>query len=208
MIATHDLEIRGAGEILGESQSGDIQSIGFSLYTELLERAVSSLQEGKEVDLLTPFHLNTEIDLKIPALIPELYLPDVHTRLVFYKRISDCKTSESLREMQVEMIDRFGLLPEQLKNLFRLGELKLKANPLGVIKIEMGPHGGLLELSEQPKINTLKLIELIQTKPKLYKLKGQTRLHYTSELGTAEQRFAAVTGLIHDLAKHLSKRKI
>jgi len=199
MLATHDLEIRGAGEILGESQSGDIQSIGFSLYSELLERAVVSLQEGKEPDLLTPLHKETEIDLKIPALIPEAYLPDVHTRLIFYKRISHCKDFDSLRELQVEMIDRFGLFPEQLKNLFKVAELKLRAIPLGIIKIEAGPQGGLFELNEKPLINTAKLIELIQNKPKLYKLKGQSRFHFLSPSENAQQRIAMVSELIEAL---------
>jgi len=199
MLATHDLEIRGAGEILGDSQSGDIQSVGFSLYTELLERAVSSLQEGKELDLLSPLHRQSEIDLKIPALIPEAYLPDVHSRLIFYKRISECKTTESLRELQVEMIDRFGLLPNQLKNLFRIGEMKLRTQALGITKIELGPKGGLLEFSETPNINARKLIELIQTKPSIYKLRGKTRLHISSEIETAEQRLNAASTLILDL---------
>jgi transcription-repair coupling factor (superfamily II helicase) len=193
------LEIRGAGEILGDAQSGDIQSIGFSLYTELLERAVSSLQEGKEPDLLAPIHRQTEIDLKIPALIPEAYLHDVHTRLIFYKRISDCKNSEALHELQVEMIDRFGFLPDQLKNLFRIAELKLRAYPLGILKIELGPKGGLFELSEQPNLNTQQLISLIQTKPAIYKLRGQTRLMITSEMETSEQRLGFASSLIHDL---------
>jgi transcription-repair coupling factor (superfamily II helicase) len=199
MLATHDLEIRGAGEILGDQQSGDIQSIGFSLYTELLERAVTALQEGKEPDLLSPLHHQTEIDLKIPALIPEAYIHDVHTRLIFYKRISHCQDLESLRELQVEMIDRFGLLPPQLKNLFRVSELRTRANPLGITKIEVGPHGGIFEFNEQPSLNTKKLIEMIQNKPKLYKMKGQTRLHFMGESSEAEQRIHLVSALIHDL---------
>lgn len=199
LLATHDLEIRGAGEILGDAQSGNIQSIGFSLYSELLERAVSTLQEGKDSDLLSCAHRDTEIDLKIPALIPEAYLHDVHTRLIFYKRISHCKDFESLRELQIEMIDRFGLLPVQLKNLFKIAELKIRALPLGITKIDAGPKGGMLELNDKPAINTAKLIELIQNKPKLYKMKGQTRLYFMSESEDAQQRIDAVSSLIHDL---------
>lgn len=199
MLATHDLEIRGAGEILGEAQSGNIQSVGFSLYADLLERAVNSLQQGKEPDLLAPLHHQTEIDLKIPALIPEAYLPDVHSRLVFYKRISSCQTAESLREMQVEMIDRFGLLPEPLKNLFKVSELRNKAQPLGIVKIDFGAHGGMFEFDQNPQINTRKLIELLQNKPKIYKMKGQTRLHYLAETETTEQRLNAVSSVIFDL---------
>ncbi|MGD8430297.1 MAG: transcription-repair coupling factor, partial [Ectothiorhodospiraceae bacterium] len=122
-LASHDLEIRGAGELLGEGQSGQIQEIGFSLYTELLERAVRDLRSGREPALDRPLHHGAEVDLRIPALLPEDYLPDVHSRLVLYKRIANASDRDQLRELQVEMIDRFGLLPEPAKNLFRLTEL-------------------------------------------------------------------------------------
>ncbi|WP_255374853.1 TRCF domain-containing protein, partial [Oleiphilus sp. HI0079] len=130
MLATHDLEIRGAGELLGEEQSGQIQSVGFSLYMELLEQAVRSLQDGSELDLEESMH-GTEVNLRIPALIPEDYLPDVHARLVLYKRIASCRSYSELKDLQVEMIDRFGLLAEPTKNLLRQAELKLDAEKLG-----------------------------------------------------------------------------
>lgn len=199
MLATHDLEIRGAGEILGEQQSGEIQSIGFSLYTELLERAVGALQSGKEPDLLSPVYQDTEIDLKVPALIPEAYLPDVHTRLVFYKRISSCKHPESLRELQVEMIDRFGLLPPPLKTLFQITELKLRAHEMGIQKIEANTHGGQFEFTEEPQINTQKLIALIQNQPKIYRLRDKSRLQFSGVFENTEERLTAVSNLLYEL---------
>src|SRR5690606_33789318 len=117
-LATHDMEIRGAGELLGDEQSGQMQEIGFSLYNDLLERAVKALKSGKEPDLNTMDRPFIEIDLHVPALIPSDYLPDVHTRLVLYKRIAAAQDNDALRELQVEMVDRFGLLPDPTKTLF------------------------------------------------------------------------------------------
>ncbi|HYY16162.1 MAG TPA: DEAD/DEAH box helicase, partial [Gammaproteobacteria bacterium] len=132
-LATHDLEIRGAGEILGEEQSGHIQELGFGLYVELLERTIAALKEGKTPDLEQPLEPHgTEIDLHIPALFPEDYLPDVHTRLILYKRIASARDGEALNALKEEVIDRFGLLPEPAKNLFKLTALKIRATPLGI----------------------------------------------------------------------------
>lgn len=131
-LASHDLEIRGAGELLGEEQSGQISEVGFNLYTELLDRAVKALQSGEEPALDEPMHRGAEVDLRIPALMPEDYLPDVHTRLVMYKRIANARTEAELDELQVEMIDRFGLLPDATRNLFRVTALKLRADALGI----------------------------------------------------------------------------
>jgi len=135
-LASHDMEIRGAGELLGEGQSGQMQEIGFTLYLELLERAVEALKAGREPELDRPLDHGTEIDLGIPALLPDDYLPDVHTRLIQYKRIASASDKTELRELQVEMIDRFGLLPDPTKNLFRITELKLGATPLGIKKLK------------------------------------------------------------------------
>ncbi|MGH8106148.1 MAG: transcription-repair coupling factor, partial [Arenimonas sp.] len=141
-LATHDLEIRGAGELLGEDQSGQMAEIGFSLYTELLERAVKSIRSGKIPDLDPSTRFGSEVELHIPALIPDDYLPDVHARLTLYKRIASARDSEQLKELQVEMIDRFGLLPDPTKQLFATAEIKLEATPLGIRKLELGPTGG------------------------------------------------------------------
>ncbi len=141
-LATHDLEIRGAGELLGDEQSGQITEIGFTLYMDLLERAVQALKAGRTPELDRPLDHGAEIDLGIPALLPSDYLPDVHARLVLYKRIASARDREELRELQVEMIDRFGLLPEPAKNLLEITELKLRVQPWGIRKIEAGPASG------------------------------------------------------------------
>ena len=198
-LATHDLEIRGAGELLGEDQSGQMQEIGFGLYSELLERAVAALKAGREPELDRPLDHGAEVDLHIPALIPDDYLPDVHTRLVMYKRIASAESSEELRDLQVEMIDRFGLLPEPVKNLFNITEVKLRATPLGIRKIELGPAGGRFTFTPQPNIDPMKIIGLIQKQPKIYKLDGQERLRIVQELPDAESRFAMLDRLLQQL---------
>jgi transcription-repair coupling factor (superfamily II helicase) len=198
-LATHDLEIRGAGELLGEEQSGQITEIGFSLYTELLERAVAALKAGRQPELDRPLDHGTEIELNIPALLPADYLPDVHSRLVLYKRIASAKDTEDLRELQVEMIDRFGLLPQPAKNLFAITELKLRAHPVGIRKIEAGPKGARLLFEEQPRIDPMKLIALIQSRPNTYKLDGGDKLRYSADLEIPEQRVAKMHQLLDTL---------
>jgi len=200
MLATHDLEIRGAGELLGEGQSGEIHEIGFTLYTELLDRAVKALKSGKQPELDKPLYHGAEVDLRIPALLPEEYLPDVHTRLIMYKRISSADSSAELRELQVEMIDRFGLLPPPARNLFRITELKLLAKPLGVVKLEAGEQGGRLVFGPDPNVDLYKVIQLVQREPKTYKLDGQDRLRFTMNLGDVEKRFSAVEKLLTAIA--------
>ncbi|HEU4663890.1 MAG TPA: transcription-repair coupling factor, partial [Dokdonella sp.] len=154
-LATHDLEIRGAGELLGEEQSGQIEEVGFSLYTEMLDRAVRALRQGKVPDFdLTSEH-ETEVELHLPALIPDDYLPDVNTRLTLYKRIASARNEDELRELQVEMIDRFGMLPEPTKHLFALATLKLMATPLGIRKLDFGPNGGRILFREKPEVDPL-----------------------------------------------------
>ncbi|MDH5191893.1 MAG: transcription-repair coupling factor, partial [Gammaproteobacteria bacterium] len=182
-LATHDLEIRGAGELLGEEQSGNMQEIGFGMYTELLERAVASLRAGKQPELDRPLDHGTEVDLRIPALIPEDYLPDIHTRLLMYKRIASANSRDALKDMQVEMIDRFGLLPEPVKYLFQVTELKLKATPLGIRKIEASPDYAKLVFGPEPNIDPAQLIQMIQKQPNIYKFDGKTKLRITKDLG-------------------------
>ncbi|KJV36227.1 transcription-repair coupling factor [Luteibacter yeojuensis] len=196
-LATHDLEIRGAGEMLGEEQSGQIQEIGFGLYTELLDRAVRALRSGKIPDFdLTSEH-ETEVELHLPALIPDDYLPDVHTRLTLYKRIASARDDEGLRELQVEMIDRFGLLPDQAKCLFAVAQLKLMATPLGIRKVDFGPAGGRITFREKPDIDPVALIRLIQQQPRIFKMDGQDKLRVIMELpGSAERIRAAQETLV------------
>ncbi|MBB1126431.1 transcription-repair coupling factor [Thiospirillum jenense] len=200
-LATHDLEIRGAGELLGDEQSGQIHEIGFSLYMELLQRAVMALKSGQSPELDRPLSHGTEIDLGIPALLPSDYLPDVHIRLVTYKRIASATDSKTLRVLKVEMIDRFGLLPEPAKNLFAVTKLKLCAQPLGIRKIEVGANGGRFLFDEQPSIDHKRLVQLIQTKPKLFKFDpARGALKFFAAITTAEQRVAMVEQIIQQLS--------
>ncbi|MCU7905957.1 MAG: transcription-repair coupling factor [Candidatus Thiodiazotropha sp. (ex Epidulcina cf. delphinae)] len=198
-LSTHDLEIRGAGELLGEEQSGQIQEIGFSLYTELLERAVSALKAGLQPKLDRPLDHGTEIELNIPALLPEDYLPDIHSRLVLYKRIASAKNKTELRDLQVEVIDRFGLLPAATKNLFEITELKLRAHPLGIRKIEAGPKGARLLFDGNPKLDPAKLISLIQSRPSTYRMDGSDKLRYAADLEMADERVRKMHGLLDSL---------
>lgn len=198
-LATHDLEIRGAGELLGEEQSGQITSIGFSLYMEMLERAVSAIREGRTIDLEQP-ESTTEINLRLPALIPDVYLPDVQGRLILYKRIASARDDHELRELQVEMIDRFGLLPEPTKNLFRLAALKLQAQNMGIRKLEASFRGGRMEFAETTRIDPANLVTLVQTKPASYRLEGATALRFSEALDDNEVRFQFVENLIQDLS--------
>jgi len=202
-LATHDLEIRGAGELLGEEQSGQIEQVGFSLYTEMLDRAVRALKSGKVPDFdLTSEH-EAEIELHVPALIPDDYLPDVNARLTLYKRISSARDEEELRELQVEMIDRFGLLPDPVKNLFAVTQLKLAATPLGIKKLELGANGGRVIFRPQPNVEPLTIIKMIQAQPRVYALDGQDKLRFKMPLeGTVERLRAA-----NDLLSSLGARK-
>ncbi|MBD8900053.1 transcription-repair coupling factor [Rhodanobacter sp. DHG33] len=187
-LATHDLEIRGAGELLGDEQSGQIQEIGFGLYTELLDRAVRALKSGKVPDFDLSSEHETEVELHLPALIPDDYLPDVHTRLTLYKRIASARNEDSLRDLQVEMIDRFGLLPEPTKTLFALSGLKLMATPLGIRKLDFGPNGGRIVFRDKPEVDPMAIIKLIQSLPRVYKLDGQDKLRVTLDLPGASER--------------------
>ncbi len=179
MLSSHDMEIRGAGELLGDEQSGQIQEIGFTLYTELLERAVKAIQSGKQPELDAPFDTGPEVDLQTAALIPEDYLPDIHARLVLYKRIANAETDEDLRKLKVEMIDRFGLLPDQVKALFAIAELKQQAAPLGIKKIEAHATGGRIVFTASPQIDAGELINMIQTQTQVYKFDGADKLRFT-----------------------------
>lgn len=199
-LATHDLEIRGAGELLGEEQSGDMHEIGFTLYMDLLSRAVESLKSGKEPELdISLLNQRSEIDLHITSLIPENYLADVNLRLQFYKRIAIAKSSSELDDIQVEMIDRFGLLPDPLKNLFAISELKLKADQLGIIKIEAGEKAGKLEFNDKPNVNPEKIIRLIQLKAARFKLDGPKRLRFTLDTHSLTDRIRLVNEIVNDL---------
>jgi transcription-repair coupling factor (superfamily II helicase) len=200
-LATHDLEIRGAGELLGEEQSGQIQEIGYALYMEMLERAVNALKSGKIPQLDQPLHQGPEVDLHVASLLPDSYLPDVHLRLVLYKRIAAAASDEELRELQVEMIDRFGLLPEPAKNLFRIAGYKQAARALGLRKIDVGPGGGSVTFERDTRVEPATLIRYVQQNSRTHRLEGGTKLRFTAKLEQDEQRFAAVEQLLEDLKK-------
>ncbi|UWN48453.1 Transcription-repair-coupling factor [Alcanivorax sp. ALC70] len=200
VLASQDLEIRGAGELLGEEQHGNMEAIGFSLYMEMLEQAVEALKNGEQPDTAKPLSGGPEVNLRIPALIPEDYLPDVFTRLTLYKRIAGCKTTEQLEELQVEMIDRFGLLPEPLKNLFRVTALRQRAEALGITRLDAHPRGGKLEFAERTPVDPLTIVKLVQSGPNLYKLEGASTLRFELESETAAERFEVVEGVLGRLA--------
>jgi len=199
-LATHDLEIRGAGELLGDEQSGQIQEIGYNLYMELLERAVSALKAGKTADLERPLDAGPAVDLHLPALIPEDYVPDVHLRLVLYKRIAGTESREELDELKVEMIDRFGPMPGFAQSLFRSTQIKLRAAQLGIRKIDAGPTSGYIVFEEQNKIDAKRVLKLIQGRPKDYRLDGPLKLKFSHEARTEENLFTRIELLLELLS--------
>jgi len=195
-LATHDLEIRGAGELLGDTQSGQIQEIGFSLYTELLGRAVESLRAGDEPDLEAPLHAGVDINLHIPALLPDDYVPDVHLRLILYKRISAAESPEQLRELQVELIDRFGLLPDGARNLMRIAAIKKSAARLGIEKIDAADNGGYLVFGPNSRIDPIALVQLVQNDSRRFRLQGSHRLQIKDDLADLDKRFVTIENLL------------
>ena len=199
-LATHDLEIRGAGELLGDEQSGQIQEIGYNLYMELLERAVAALKSGTPADLEKPTGLSTEVELHLPALIPADYVPDVHLRLVLYKRIASTQTQEDLDELRVEMIDRFGPMPQYAQSLFRSARIKLRAGELGIRKIDAGATSGYIIFNEQNKIDAQRILKLVQGKPKDYRLDGPLKLRFTHDARSEENLFMRIEMLVELLA--------
>jgi len=192
-LASQDLEIRGAGELLGEAQSGQIDEVGFTLYTELLNRAVASLKSGKrDVEWDRPTDMLADIDLHVPALLPEDYVDDPHLRLVMYKRIASAPTDAALDDLMAEIFDRFGRLPPATQTLFRIMKLKLRARPLGVRKIDAGPKGARVEFQERPPFDPSDFIAMLQSAPKIYRLDGPTKLRIVQDLPDVDARIGAV----------------
>lgn len=198
-LATHDLEIRGAGELLGEEQSGQIQEIGFTLYSELLKRAVDALKSGKLPDYDKPLAQATEVDLGMPALLPPDYIPDVHIRLILYKRIAHADDEEALRELKVELIDRFGLLPPATENLFASMTIKQHCGVLGIERLEANSSGGRVVFAENPNINTAALIQLIQSKPAEFRFDGKQTLRFSADLDDQQLRQEYIETLLRQL---------
>lgn len=192
-LATHDLEIRGAGELLGEGQSGQMETIGFSLYMELLENAVDALKEGREPSLEDLTSQQTEVELRMPSLLPEDFIPDVNTRLSFYKRIASAKKPGELDEIKVELIDRFGLLPDAARNLLDIARLRQLAQKMGIRKIEAHDKGGVIEFAEKNHVDPVWLIGLLQKSPQHFRLDGPTRLKFFQDLNERKTRMEWVT---------------
>ncbi len=198
-LASHDLEIRGAGELLGAGQSGQIQEIGFSLYTELLTQAVESLRAGKEPAFDQPLNAGVEINLHVAALLPEDYVPDVHLRLILYKRIASCSDDAALRELQVELIDRFGLLPDATRMLIAVTRLKQQAAALGIIKIDASQANGYLKFSSDTSVDPLKLVELVQSDSARFRLADAERLSFREEMPDGPARVATIEAILKRL---------
>ena len=195
-LASHDMEIRGAGELLGAEQSGQIHQVGFSLYLSMLESAVAALRRGDIPDIDQPLDTGTEVKLHVPALIPDDYLPDITTRLVLYKRIAQANNADQLREIQVEMIDRFGLLPESVKNLFTAALIKVRAQQLGISEIDMTDEGGSIKFTAATVVEPAAIVNLIQSDPLCYSLSGSGKLRVKKSLPTLSSRAEFVEALI------------
>ena len=198
-LAMHDLEIRGAGEVLGENQSGEILEIGFAMYTNMLNAAVKALKDGKTIpDLTAPLSITSEINLRVPALLPNDYCPDVHERLTLYKRLANCDTEDDLRAMQEELIDRFGELPAQAQALADTHRLRIAGKAVGIAKLDAGPSAIQLQLIPNPPVDPADIILLIQS-DRAFKLAGPDKLVWNKPTTTLKDRVAAVKDLFRKL---------
>jgi len=198
-LAMHDLEIRGAGEVLGESQSGEMQEVGFNLYLRMLDSAVRSLKDGREPDLAAPLDVGTEINLHVPALLPAGYCNDVHERLVLYKRLANCETAGALEALQEELVDRFGLLPEPARALVECHRLRILGRPLGISRIDASDAVILLQFIPKPPIDPARVLNLVRQK-KNYRLAGQDKLRIELALPDVPSRVAAIRQAFGELA--------
>lgn len=197
MLATQDLEIRGAGELLGEEQSGQIQQIGFALYHRLLQRAVDTLKKGALPELDKPLEHGPEIDLGLQALIPDDYLPDVYLRLTLYKRMAGAASDAELDDLQVEMVDRFGTLPQAVANLFAVTRLKLEITAFEFLrKIQLTRHEGRITFGD-PGPEPESVVRIIEDSSHRYRLDNKMRLHFELDMPTLEDRIHAIRGLTH-----------
>jgi transcription-repair coupling factor (superfamily II helicase) len=206
-LAMHDLEIRGAGEVLGDNQSGEMQEVGFNLFTEMLNRAVAHLKQGKAidtVDLTQPLGISTEINLRTPALLPDAYCPDVHERLTLYKRLANCESGEEIDTLQEELIDRFGELPLQGQSLLATHRLRILVKPLCIQKLDASADQILIqfgpEFSKNPPIDPIRIINLIQNN-RSYKLSGQDKISLLRHCPALSDKVAAVKDMIRELTK-------
>lgn len=199
-LATHDLEIRGAGEILGEEQSGHIQEIGFGLYSELLKRTVNALKSGRDIDFDAAHESRVDIELHIPALFPEDYLPDVHMRLMLYKQIASVRDLGALDNLREEIIDRFGVFGAPVQNLFRITSVRLDAEGLGIRRIDIGRRSGRIEFYSDPNIDPATIIQLVKTVPG-YSFEGGEKLRIAKEFQDADEKFEELDYLFERLRR-------
>ena len=197
-LAMHDLEIRGAGEVLGESQSGEMHEIGFSLYNDMLSAAITSLRQGHEPDMTHPLGVTTEINLHTPALLPNDYCGDIHQRLVIYKRLANCNTQQDLDDMHQELIDRFGLLPEPAQTLLDSHRLRILAKPLGINKVDASSEAIVIQFVPNPPIDPMKIITLIQSR-RYIKMTGQDKLRIELKHEDLQQRVLAIVNFFKEL---------
>ncbi len=199
VLATHDLEIRGAGELLGEEQSGEMTEVGLTMYLDMLDRAVKAMKNGKKIDLEAPLASASEVELRVPALLPEDYVADVHVRLALYKRIAAAPDETALEELTAELVDRFGPLPAQTQNLLRTARIRLLTRQLGVRRLDFGAHGGYLLFETDNRIDPAAVIRLIQDRSREYKLEGPLKLRVSRDLDDELERFDFVTALLQRL---------
>jgi transcription-repair coupling factor (superfamily II helicase) len=198
-LAMHDLEIRGAGEVLGESQSGEMQEVGFNLYCKMLDSAVRALKAGKEPDLAAPLGVTTEINLHVPALLPADYAADVHERLVLYKRLATCEDEEGLDLLREELVDRFGPLPEPARALVESHRLRILGKPLGIARMDATDSAIQLQFVPNPPIEPIKVLKLVQSR-RNYKLAGPDRIRIEARLPDTQSKVAAVRQALRELA--------
>ncbi|MFL6601054.1 MAG: transcription-repair coupling factor [Steroidobacteraceae bacterium] len=201
VLATHDLEIRGAGELLGEQQSGQMTEIGLAMYLDMLEHAVKALKEGRKPSLDKPLAAETEVELRLPAFLPEAYVADVHVRLGLYKRIAAAETDEALDELNAEVYDRFGPLPPVAQNLLRIAKLKLAARALGIRRFDLGAQGGTITFEEQNSLDPATVVRMIQMNPRVYRLEGSLKLRVSRPVQTEEARFEFAADLMKRLGE-------
>jgi transcription-repair coupling factor (superfamily II helicase) len=199
-LAMHDLEIRGAGEVLGESQSGEMQEIGFNLYTDMLNHAVKALKQGKEPDLSEPLGVTTEINLHLPALLPTIYCDDVHERLTLYQRLANCETAEALDAMHEELIDRFGLLPDPAQTLLESHRLRVASRPLGIARVDATAEQVQMQFIKHPPLDGAKVIALIG-RQRNYRLLGPDKLRIEVKSETLAARVQAIRAAFKTLAQ-------
>ncbi|MBU3652940.1 MAG: transcription-repair coupling factor [Limnohabitans sp.] len=199
-LAMHDLEIRGAGEVLGDNQSGNMMEVGFQLYNEMLAQAVKSLKEGKEPDLLSPLSITTEINLHHPALLPDDYCGDIHLRLSFYKKLATAQNNDQIDRLHEELVDRFGKLPHQAQTLIDVHRLRVLARPYGVAKIDAAPGVIIISFRPNPPIDAMRILELVQ-KNRHIRLAGNDKLRIERELPEATARVQ----MVRDVLRHLGQ---